>query len=182
MASENLPSLWNPKYTTGWTHEVTPTVIFPEFSCHTQAVQWHVKLVTRDGESCLWTKFARWLYPCTRLFSAAYTNARIEMWLLSLHFVTVVTFKSRDTPIIEHLITWFKSRDTPIIEHFITWTEILDEYLISTFICQYCSNVAYYCKIKSWKGRSKYFSKNLKFLHSVMLVYWHLLTYLATWN
>jgi hypothetical protein len=47
VASGNLPSLWTPKYATGWTHEMTPAaVIFPEFPCHTQAVQWHMKLVT----------------------------------------------------------------------------------------------------------------------------------------
>ena len=33
------------------TTEVTPAVIFPEFSCHTQAVERHVKLVTEAAKA-----------------------------------------------------------------------------------------------------------------------------------
>lgn len=33
------------------TMEVTPTVIFPQFPCHTQAVERHVKLVTEETKA-----------------------------------------------------------------------------------------------------------------------------------
>jgi len=33
------------------TMEVTPTVIFPKFPCHTQAVERHVKLVTEAAKA-----------------------------------------------------------------------------------------------------------------------------------
>jgi hypothetical protein len=57
------------------TTEVTPTVIFPKFPCHTQAVERHVKLVS---ESCLWTEIARWLHPCTHRFSTANADVRVK--------------------------------------------------------------------------------------------------------
>jgi len=32
----------------------------------------------RGGDSCLWTEFARWLQPCTRGFSTANADIRVE--------------------------------------------------------------------------------------------------------
>src|SRR6218665_4212828 len=32
----------------------------------------------RGGDSCLWTEFARWLYPCTRGFSTANADIQVE--------------------------------------------------------------------------------------------------------
>lgn len=43
-------------------------------------------------------------------------------------------------------------------------------------------NMGLYCQIKTCEGRSKNCSKIINFLHSVLLMYWHLLTYLAKWN
>lgn len=61
------------------TTEVTPTVPFLKFPSHTQAVERHVKLVTKAPiASCLWTEIARWLHPCTRPFSIANADVRVK--------------------------------------------------------------------------------------------------------
>ena len=78
----------------------------------------------RGCESCLKTEIARWLNPCTNLFWTTDAKVQIETWRLSLHRVTVVTFKSRDTLI---------SQALDCINRVLRWIPQLDAHLLILF-------------------------------------------------